>query len=148
LVERFDNGLSIEIIIVLERNYVNEEKQDGPTWMAWSCVDVAKDDLETPDTCTKDCPGCVSRERSLRHSSQNQEKKGEGAEVKEIWLSYREVLKGDNVGYESQLFSSILPQKSPFNEVGLGYLYPWDLHSRAKWSSFMMQANLPFYPPS
>ena len=28
-------------------------------------------------------------------------KKGEGAEVKEIWLSYREVLKCDNVGYKS-----------------------------------------------
>ena len=26
-------------------------------------------------------------------------KKGDGAEVKEIWLSYREVLKGDKVGY-------------------------------------------------
>ena len=40
-------------------------------------------------------------------------KKGEGAEVKEIWLSYREVLKGDNVGHKSQLSSSILSQKSP-----------------------------------
>ena len=61
--------------IVSERNYVNEEKQDGLMWMAWSCVDVARDDLETPDTCTKDCPGCVSRGRPLRRSSQNQEKR-------------------------------------------------------------------------
>ena len=42
---------------VSERNYVNEEKQDGLTWMAWSSDDVARGRLETPDTCTKDYPG-------------------------------------------------------------------------------------------
>ena len=61
-------------------------------------------------------------------------------------LSYREVLKGEKVGY-----SRNYPPKSllfsPFNEVGLSYLYPWDLHSRAKWSSLMIKANLQFYPP-
>ena len=45
-------------------------------------------------------------------------KKGEGAEVKEIWLNYREVLKGDNVGYKSQLSSLILSQSPPLMRWG------------------------------
>ena len=45
-------------------------------------------------------------------------RKGEGAEVKEIWLSYREVLEGDNVGYKSQLSSLILSQNPPLMRWG------------------------------
>ena len=47
--------------------------------MAWSCVDVARDDLD---------------------------------------LNYREVLKGDNVGYKSQLSSLILSQSPPLMRWG------------------------------
>ena len=110
--------------IVSERNNVNEEKQDGLTWMVRSGDDVARDGLETPNTCTKDCPGCVFRGRPLRRSSQNQEKEMV-RKLRKSGLSYREVLKGDNVGdsrnYPPQ-FSP--PLFFPFNEVGLAYLYP------------------------
>ena len=45
-------------------------------------------------------------------------KKGEGAEVKEIWFGYREVLKGDNVGYKLQLSSLILSKSPPLMRWG------------------------------
>ena len=93
--------------IVSERNYINKEKEDGLTWMVRSGDDVARDGLETPDTCTKDCPGCVSRGRSLRCSSQNQEKEIV-RNLRKSRLSYREVLKGEQVGYNRNY-----PPKSP-----------------------------------
>ena len=68
---------------------------------------MARDGLETPNTCTKDCPGCVSRGRPLRRSSQNQEKEIV-RNLRKSGLSYREVPKGEKVGY-----SRNYPPKSP-----------------------------------
>ena len=86
--------------------------------MALSCVDVARDDLDTPETCTKDCPGAFFEEGHSDAQVRIRKKKGEGAEVKEIWLNYREVLKGDNVGYKSQLSFLILSPSPPLMRWG------------------------------
>ena len=80
------------MLFVSERNYVNEGKQDSLTWMAQSSDDVARGGLETPDTCTKDCPGAFPEE-DPSDAQVRIRRKGEGAEIKKVWLSYREVLK-------------------------------------------------------
>ena len=64
-------------------------------------------DLRLPTLTQRTAPGAFSEE-DPSDAQVRIRKKGDGAEVKEIWLSYREVLKGEKVGY-----SHNYPPKSP-----------------------------------
>jgi len=95
--------------------------------LTWQEVDLR---LLTPAQRT--APGAFS-EADPSDAQVKIRKKGIVRKFRKSGSSYREVLKGEKVGYSRNYPPKFLSQKiPPFNEVGLGYLYPWNLHSRAK----------------